>query len=218
MRLYHYKNEESPAAPRWRDGDETGSFFNSALTDYIEKSGRRVPAPLLGGGSPAIGKGAYGKPFFSDPWFEGIFFSLAHTRGYLLLCFSDGETGVDCENTAARPGIDSRYARIAERCFTDDELAYVAAGTGGRAGAAGIAGITGIAGAAGTAGAVMRFFEIWTAKEAYMKYTGKGFAEGFKSFSVFGVPGVGFETGRLDGAPHVVYTVCNGRERGVSEA
>ena len=188
MRLYHYKSEEHPSTPGWRTGGETGSFFNSALTDYIEKSGRKVPEPLLGGGSPAIGRGAYGKPFFSDPWLEGIFFSLAHTRGYLILCFSDGETGVDCENTTARPGIDSRYARIAERCFTDDELAYVAAGT---------------------AGAVERFFEIWTAKEAYMKYTGKGFAEGFKSFSVFGIPGVDFETGRLKDAPHIVYTVCN---------
>ena len=29
-----------------------------------------------------------------------------------------------------------------------------------------------------------RFFRIWTAKEAYMKYTGNGFSEGFKNFSV----------------------------------
>ncbi len=37
-------------------------------------------------------------------------------------------------------------------------------------------------------GSAERFFEIWTKKEAYAKYTGKGIAEGFRSFDVLTQP------------------------------
>jgi len=177
LRLYHYPEGDSRA-------------FCEALADYFGVSGRNVPASLASGGSPETRKGAYGKPYFSEPEYEGLFFSLSHTRGRVAVGFSDGELGVDCENIEARPGIESRYEGIARRCFTDDERAYV----DGKA--------------AGSLDAVGRFFEIWTAKEAYMKYTGRGFSEGWRSFSVFGLPGVRIETSRIEGAEHVVCSVC----------
>ena len=34
----------------------------------------------------------------------------------------------------------------------------------------------------------MRFFEVWTKKEAYLKYKGIGIKGGLDSFSVFGIP------------------------------
>ncbi|MBQ6053195.1 MAG: 4'-phosphopantetheinyl transferase superfamily protein [Clostridia bacterium] len=37
-------------------------------------------------------------------------------------------------------------------------------------------------------GRAERFFEIWTKKEAYSKYTGNGIAEGFRSFDVLSRP------------------------------
>ncbi|MBO4392106.1 MAG: 4'-phosphopantetheinyl transferase superfamily protein [Clostridia bacterium] len=37
-------------------------------------------------------------------------------------------------------------------------------------------------------GGAERFFEIWTKKEAYSKYTGNGIAEGFRSFDVLSQP------------------------------
>ena len=174
MRLYHLKSGDSFA-------------FCKALADYLATRGMEVPAPLLRGEAPATEKGRYGKPFFAEPWLEGVYFSRSHTLGFELVCFSDSETGLDCENSEARPGIEKRYEGIAERFFADEERAYMGAGS---------------------EGALMRFFEIWTAKEAYMKYTGRGFAEGFRSFSVRSLPDAEIVTGRLDGAPHVVLSVC----------
>ena len=162
-------------------------FFNESLIDYLEASGQNVPESLLRGETPELFKGAHGKPYFSGNDLKGIFFSLSHTSGHEAVCFSRSEVGLDCENTEAKPGIEKRYKAIAKRCFTEDEQAYVDSGTDGALG---------------------RFFEVWTAKEAYMKYTGNGFSEGFRSFSVFNMPEVRFETNRFPKAPHVVYSVC----------
>ena len=174
MKIYHFSGSRS----------ESETFFTESLTDYIETSGLKIPASALG----EVGRGPYGKPYFTDPAMEGILFSRSHTKGHEIVCFSEKEIGADCENTDARPGIEHRYTNIAGRYFTDEEQTYIE-------------------------GSVDRFFEVWTAKEAYMKYTGKGFAEGFRSFSVLDLPGVIIETGRVKGAPHVIYSVCTAGER-----
>ena len=146
---------------------------------------------MLKGLLPGEQKGPHGKPYFYESGFEGVFFSRSDTKGYKTIGFSDGEIGVDCENTEARPGIESRFRMIAKRYFSEDELRYIDPEA---------------------SGAVGRFFEIWTAKEAYMKFTGRGFSEGFRSFSVFGLANAVVETGRVEGAPHVVYSVCTARK------
>ena len=163
------------------------AFFCETLVDYLKANGRNVPDSLLNGEAPVTHKGPHGKPYFSDSELSGVFFSLSHTKGHNLLCFSNAEIGADCENIKARPGIETRLKAIARRCFTEDEQAYVAPAEGG---------------------AVLRFFEIWTAKEAYMKYTGKGFSQGFRSFSALNLPDVEIETGPAPGAPDIVYSVC----------
>jgi phosphopantetheinyl transferase len=189
LRLYRFENKSISAEI------DIGDFFEESLLHYLRESSMDVPASLQSGKAPAITRGAHGKPYFCEPGLERVFFSLSHTRGYAIICFSDGEIGADCENTRARAGMGARCERIAKRRFTDDERQWMASGDaedetengGGRIG---------------------RFFEIWTAKEAYMKYTGNGFSEGFRSFSTRCLPGVNMETGWFSDAPHIVYSVC----------
>ena len=152
------------------------------MTDYINGSGGIVPEPYAGE-EAMVERGPHGKPYFKDPGLKGVFFSRSHSKGHEVLCFSDAEVGIDCEDTEARPGIKERYKGIAGRYFTEDEQEYIG-------------------------DSLFRFFEIWTAKEAYMKYTGRGFSEGFRTFSALDAPGVVIESGRLEDAPHVVYSVC----------
>ena len=218
---------------------EGGFTFCEALTDYFLSRGRSVPESLLNGAAPAEYRNEHGKPYFSEPEFDGIFFSRSDTGGYKAVGFSDREIGVDCENTEGRPGIASRYRMIAERFFTEDEQAWlrpehsgdgsccVSGSPEGKApgehrgdgsccvpdspegeAPGGFGSDTGV-----DLGPAGRFFEIWTAKEAYMKYTGRGFSEGFRSFSVFCLPEVDIETGRFDGAPNIVFSVCTGRKQ-----
>ena len=175
MKIYHYSGDKS----------HRERFFAESLADFIKESCVRVPDSALEEAGK-IHRGPHGKPYFQAPELKGIFFSRSHSKGHEIVCFSDNEIGIDCENTEARPGIDERYLKIAERCFTDDEKEYIGK-------------------------SLARFFEIWTAKEAYMKYTGMGFSEGFRTFSALKAPGVNIETGRLSDAPHVVYSVCAAR-------
>ena len=188
MKLYHFEFEDSPGAPAGM-AEEIKRFVSGSLADYLSLAGREVPETLIRGGQPALRKGPHGKPYLEGPGLEGVYFSLSHTRGHAIVCFSEGEIGADCENMDARRSGLSRYEGIAGRCFTEDERGYIAFGQQDE---------------------TLRFFEIWTAKEAYMKYTGKGFAEGISSFSVLDAPGVSIETGLLKSAPHVVYSVCTG--------
>ena|GEM_PF-2626589 len=188
--MYCFENGNGMGEAPGKAGTRAERFFCEALADYMYLSGLGVPEPLRQGRQPVLRKGTHGKPYFLEPELDGVFFSSSDTKGYKVVCFSDSEIGVDCENTEARPGIDSLYGAVAGRCFTGDEQEYVALGA---------------------SGALLRFFEVWTAKEAYMKYTGNGFSEGFRSFSVFGLPDVDIATGRLDGAPHIVCSVCTER-------
>jgi len=199
-------------------------FFGESLADHIRESGLCIPASSLCN-ALKIRKGPHGKPYFLDSGLEGIFFSRSHSKGHEVVCFSDREIGIDCENTAARPGIGERYPDIAERCFTEDELAYILRGGGGDGAAygepvsakrePGAAYGDPVAADGEDRGSdndpLIRFFEIWTAKEAYMKYTGKGFSEGFRTFSSLRLPDVDIETGRLREAPYIVYSVCTAK-------
>ena len=174
MKLYQYKRND-------------GSAFNEALIDYMRVTGKSMPASLLRGEMPETRKGKHGKPYFAEQELKDVFFSRSHSHEYEIVCFSDGEIGVDCEDLQARKDRAADFEKIAKRYFAEDENKYIEPGR---------------------PGAEERFFDIWTAKEAYVKYTGRGFAEGFNGFSVFRLPEVEIKTGRLEDAPHVVYSVC----------
>lgn len=92
------------------------------------------------------------------PYFDahGVFVSISHSDGLCLAAVSDKELGADIE----RINGGDRLTRLAQRFFTEEEADAVK--TGGED----------------------RFYEIWCAKESYIKYTGEGFSRPLGSFSV----------------------------------
>ena len=92
-----------------------------------------------------------GKPTLIDP--EGLHFNLSHSGGTALAAFSSAPVGVDIE----RRGRSRDFAAIARRFFLHDEAEAVLRSDVDREEV---------------------FLRIWTAKEAIVKLSGKGLAEG----------------------------------------
>jgi phosphopantetheinyl transferase len=146
-----------------------------------------------------IQRGEHGKPFL--PGNASVKFNLSHGGNYAVLAVSDKEIGVDIENLERKANID----KIAKRVFTEAEQDYIKGRDSRLRGndkcdagvipddangmpddacvipddscvipaQAGISDDT-----------ILRFFQIWTAKEAVMKATGRGFTLDPLSFSV----------------------------------
>lgn len=104
-------------------------------------------------------------------------FNLSHAGKWVVIAYADTPVGIDVEQIDARKAISS----IAGRFYAPDERDYVL-------------------------GNPERFFEIWTAKESYIKYVGKGLQMGLGSFSVFTVEGVCFSPIAMD--PKYRMTLC----------
>jgi len=102
-----------------------------------------------------IKRSAHGKPFLPD---ENIKFSYCHTEGLCAAVFSDCECGIDAENIKRIVS----FAEISSRFFTADENEYLNSKNF----------------------SAEVFFEIWTKKEAFLKFTGRGLAGGLNTFSV----------------------------------
>lgn len=88
-----------------------------------------------------------GKPFIaSDPQYN---FNISHTKCFVLCSIvKSGRVGVDVEK------IGSVHWEVVERCFNEEEKGYV----------------LGLDDKINN----QRFFEVWTKKEAYIKFLGKG--------------------------------------------
>ncbi len=88
-------------------------------------------------------------------------FSISHSGDYVVLAVGEHPIGVDVEV------IRDFSAILARKCFNESELAYIAGNSPKRK------------------KSVMQrcFYELWTAKEAYLKYTGEGLSGGLDSFS-----------------------------------
>lgn len=99
-----------------------------------------------------------GKPRVKDcPDFH---FNLSHSGNWVVIAYGTSPVGVDVEQIHWDSGKDN----LARRFFTADEQAYVFHGH--------------------EQGRAERFFEIWTAKEGYLKYLGTGLHKALDSFSV----------------------------------
>ncbi len=95
------------------------------------------------------------------PYFKNIsdlFFSISHTDSLTVIAVSDCEVGIDAEK------IRKADLRVLRR-FLKEESDYVNACDSDR-----------------------RFFEIWTKKEAYLKYKGTGLSGGLQSVNVLNLP------------------------------
>ena len=93
------------------------------------------------------------------PYLKGVIgfcFNISHTDGMTVLAVGDSEVGVDVEK------IKKADLRIAKHRFLKNECDYVL-----------------------EADSDKRFFEVWTKKEAFLKYKGVGLSGGLKSVNVF---------------------------------
>lgn len=101
----------------------------------------------------------YGKPHLAAPSLLG--FNLSHSGDVVLLAIAHGlDLGIDVESLRPRP----RALQLAQRYFTDDEAATLAA--------------------LSVDDRQQAFYRLWTAKEAVLKALGRGVA--------FGLERVGF--------------------------
>lgn len=85
---------------------------------------------------------------------EGFHYNLSHSGRYVVIAWGDREVGVDVQKQDASVNTQA----LAKRFFTEDEQAYIC-------------------------GDPSRFYEIWTKKESYLKYIGKGLRKELGSFS-----------------------------------
>ena len=135
---------------------------------------------------------AIGRAERGKPYMIGrgdLFVSASHSGGHCVCAASTAPIGVDVQFHAA-----ADYGAIAARFFHPDEARYVALG-GAEA-----------------------FFEVWTAKEAYVKLTGEGLSGGFGGFSAVSggraareINGVRLE--RVPFADNYTLTVCANARR-----
>jgi 4'-phosphopantetheinyl transferase len=116
--------------------------------------------------SVSIGYNAYGKPYLTgDP--GRMFFNLSHSAGVSVLAFDPAnEIGVDVEQIRKN----FEYRPIVDRFFSDDDKRYL--DSPGKE-------------------PVLRFYEIWTRKEALLKAFGTGITENL-DINVFSLKDPGF--------------------------
>lgn len=98
----------------------------------------------------------YGKPYIKN--YPSFHYNISHTTTALIIAISAYPIGIDIEK------IGEIKSSVMKRFFTLDEINYINKHNN-----------------------LMnkRFYEIWTQKEAYVKYIGKGLSIPLKSFSIF---------------------------------
>lgn len=104
-------------------------------------------------------------------------FNLSHAGKWVVITYGNTPVGIDVEKIDPATAVSG----IASRFYTSDEQNYVADNT-------------------------ERFFEVWTAKESYIKFVGKGLQMGLTSFSVLSIKGPHFYPISID--PQYRMTLC----------
>lgn len=97
----------------------------------------------------------YGKPFLRNNL--SVHFNVSHSQNMIAVAISNKPVGIDIEYTK------NVNLEIARRFFNESEIEYIK--TSSQA-------------------TNRRFIEIWTKKEAYLKYLGVGLNKSLKSFNV----------------------------------
>ncbi len=119
------------------------------------------------------------------PYIENgeIYFNITHAGDFKAVAIGKAEVGIDAE-TLRKPDL-----RVARR-FTQAEREYILESDSDN-----------------------RFFEIWTKKEAYLKYKGSGLSGGLNTFNVLEMPQM-FKTFVLNDC---MLTVCSSEEYRIEE-
>ncbi len=120
---------------------------------------RRAARILLGHDPGPVAQGQWGKPSFVNE--STLHFSISHSGEFWLCAFSDRPVGIDiqCCKSFVLP------EKLSRRFFHPAEDSFLA-----RDG-------------------YERFYDLWTAKESFVKFTGRGFFDDPGSFSVVGEGG-----------------------------
>lgn len=100
-------------------------------------------------------KNKYGKPYLKG--YENFHFNISHTKNAIVVGVSEKAIGIDVEK------IKGANLDIAKRFFIQNEYEYITDCK---------------------KNVDKRFYEIWTKKEAYIKYVGKGLSIPLNSFNV----------------------------------
>lgn len=100
-------------------------------------------------------KSVYGKPFLIG--YPDFYFNISHTRNAIVVAISDYPIGVDIES------IKKAELEIAQNFFCATEFLYITNSKNDMD---------------------KRFYEIWTKKEAYLKYIGRGLSLPMNLFDV----------------------------------
>ena len=140
------------------DADKTDSLIRASVERY-----RRVRLEARDSSPLIIERTAKGKPYLKGQ--EGIGVSVTHSGAYCIIGVACCEIGIDLQShdrlrneNAAKAR--ERYIKLSKRFFCPDEDAYVSLAPD------------------------TRFFEVWCAKESYVKYTGSGIDDSFRTVSV----------------------------------
>lgn len=104
----------------------------------------------------AVCRDSFGKPYLKN--YPDIHYNISHTKGVIVCAVSNKPVGVDIER------IKKVNHGIVKRFFTVDEQNYILNSKGKED---------------------ERFIEIWTKKEAYVKWIGKGMEIPFEAFDTF---------------------------------
>ncbi len=122
-----------------------------------------------------LAKTEFGKPYLLNQ--PQVFFNISHSKQALAVGFSNKNLGIDIEK------ITNANLKIARRFFTANELSYInqAADCSLKQPNSNCNSNCNF-----NADTIInqRFFEIWTKKEAYLKYHGQGLSLGLSSFDV----------------------------------
>lgn len=104
-----------------------------------------------------INSNKYGKPLLEEQ--KGMHFNVSHSGDIIVCAVSSYDVGIDIEFMR-----ECNYLKIAKRVFSESEYLFLHNSAEREK--------------------KERFFEIWTMKESYIKYIGKGFSLPLNSFSV----------------------------------
>lgn len=112
----------------------------------------------LGSAEYTVETGEFGKPHIKG--MPGFHYNLSHSGDWVVLAFGDAQVGVDVQKMEWS----EEKQRLARRFFSPEEQEYLFRQEDGRK---------------------LRFYEIWTRKESWLKYLGTGIRKPLNSFSVF---------------------------------
>ncbi len=130
-----------------------------------------------------VDTGPHGKPFL--PEVPDLQYSLSHSGRWAALAWGSTPVGLDIETIAPRP----RAEALARRRFAPAELSYLLD--------------------APEPERLQRFYRLWTAKEAYVKYLGTGLTRPLSSFSVMPPETLGLPL-HWDTLPGCCLCLCGG--------